>query len=100
MGWEKGSTLSVVDAVKDNTNYSELVLAKYADDTPLNLDVVRGHHDGSHFRICRLQANLAGAFAIEALQSCFFAANQPHHDITRIAPCSFFPADKITAHIS
>src|SRR5437899_7835626 len=85
-------------ACRKNLDNSELILAKDTDDTALNLDVVRGHHDGSHFRICRLQANLAGAFAIEALQSCFFAANQRHHDVTGIGNLGLFADDEITVH--
>src|SRR2546430_4027837 len=63
---------------------SGLVFAKDADDTALNLDVVRGNHDRSHFGICRLETYLAGAFAIEALERCFFPTNQRHHNVTSI----------------
>src|SRR5947209_17202604 len=97
MGQENGPSPPVADALYE-TNNSELVLAEDADDTPLNLDVVRGHHDGRHFRICRLQSNLAGAFAIEALQSCFFAPNQRHHDVTGIGNLGLFADDEIAVH--
>src|SRR2546426_7427219 len=81
-----------------NLDNSELILAKDADHTTLNLHVVRGHHDGSHFRVCRLQANLAGPLAKEALQSCFLAANQRHHDVTGIGNLGLFAHDEISVH--
>src|SRR6266481_2645738 len=98
MGWENGSSLLMIAGLAESLNNSLLVFTKDADDTTLNLDVVRGHHDRSHFRICGLKTNLAGAFAIEALQSCFFAANQRHHDVTGIGDLSLFADDEISIH--
>src|SRR6266849_11224210 len=74
---------------------SKLVLAKNADDPALNFQVVRGNHDGSHFRICRLETYLAGAFAIEALERCFFPADQRHYDVTGIGDLGLLANDKI-----
>src|SRR6266852_3203500 len=80
------------------TDDSALVFAKDADDAALNLDVVRGHHDGGHFGICRLETDLAGAFAIEALERCFFAADQRHDDVTGIGHLGLLANDKIPVH--
>src|SRR6266436_10090312 len=98
MGWENGSSLLMIAGLAESLNNSLLVFTKDADDTTLNLDVVRGHHDRSHFRICGLKTNLAGAFAIKALQSCFFAANQRHHDVTGIGDLGLFADDEISVH--
>src|ERR1700719_4861887 len=80
------------------TDDSALVFAKDADDAALNLDVVRGYHDGGHFGICRLETALAGSFAIEALERCFFAADQRHHDVTGIGHLGLLADDKIPVH--
>src|SRR6267378_106476 len=77
---------------------SGLVLAKNAYDTALNFYVVRGHHDRSHFGICRLQADLARAFAIEALERCFFATNQRNNDIPGIGDLGLLANDKVPVH--
>src|SRR5216684_4804991 len=77
---------------------SKLVLAKNADDPALNFQVVRGNHDGSHFRICRLETYLAGAFAIEALQRCFFAADQRHDNVTGIGNLGLLANDIVPVH--
>src|SRR6266852_3556874 len=76
---------------------SELVFAKDADDTALNFDVVGGHHDGSHVGICRLQTNLTGAFAIEALEGCFFA-DQRHDDVARIGDLGLLAHHEVAVH--
>src|SRR6266852_1867780 len=97
MGWENGSSLLMIASLAESLNNSELVFTKDADDAPLNLDVVRGHHDGSHLGVCRLQSNLARPFAVEALQSGLFA-NQRHHDVTGIGDLSLFADDEIAVH--
>src|SRR6266481_2052458 len=75
-----------------------LVFAKDADDAALYLNVVRGHHDRSHFGIRRLQADLPGTFAIEALEGCFLAADQRHNDISRIGNLGLLTNDKVSIH--
>src|SRR6202521_3404991 len=77
---------------------SGLVFAKDADDTALNLDIVRGHHDGGHFGICRLETYLAGAFAIETLERCFFAADKRHYDVTGIGDLGLLANDIVPVH--
>src|SRR6267142_2064289 len=82
----------------DQSNDQALVLAEYSDDPTLNFQVVRGHHDRSHFGICRLQAYLAGAFAIEALERRFFAANQRNDDIPGIGDLGLLANDIVPVH--
>src|SRR6266849_4769484 len=83
---------------EEKSDDSELVLAKDAYDTALNFYVVRGDHDGSHFGICRLQTYLAGAFAIEALERCFFSANQRHDDVTGVGNLGLLAHNKVPVH--
>src|SRR5260370_20659689 len=82
----------------EQSDDSKLVLAKNADDPALNFQVVRGNHDGSHLRICRLETYLAGAFAIEALKRCFFAADQRHDDVTGISNLGLLANDEVPIH--
>src|SRR5713101_8842842 len=82
----------------EQSDDSKLVLAKDADDPALNFQVVRGNHDGSHFRICRLEAYLAGAFAIEALKRCFFAADQCHDDVPCIGNLGLLAHNEVPIH--
>src|SRR5260370_33234313 len=98
MGWKNGSSLLMIAGLAESLNNSLLVFTKDADDTTLNLEVVHGHHDRTHFRICRLQANLAGAFAIEALQCCPFAANQCQHDVTGIGNLDWVAYAELSVH--
>src|SRR5258708_13469050 len=82
----------------EQSDDSKVVLAKDADDPALNFQVVRGNHDGSHFRICRLETYLARAFAIEALKRCFFAADQRHDDVTGISNLGLLANDEVPLH--
>src|SRR6266446_4986338 len=82
----------------ESSDSSELVFAKAADHTTLNLDVIGRHHDRSHFGICRLEPYLAGAFAIKALESRFFAADQRHNDVTGIGDLGLFAHYEIPIH--
>src|ERR1700737_2266025 len=82
----------------EQSDDSKLVLAEGADDPALNFQVVRGDHDGSHFRICRLETYLAGGFAIEALKRCFFAANQGDDDVSGIGDLGLLANDIVPVH--
>src|SRR5277367_5810564 len=51
-----------------------LIFAKNADNSALNLQIAGRDEDQGHFGIGRLQADLAGRFAIKALQRGFAVA--------------------------
>ena len=74
------------------------VFAEDADDAALDFDVAGGNHDGSHFGVGGLQADFAGAFAIEALQSCLFPAHESDDDVAGIGNLRLFANDEIAIH--
>src|SRR5712664_1064717 len=82
----------------EQSDDSKLVLAKDADDPALNFQVVRGNHDGSHFRICWLETYLAGTFAVEALQRRFFTTDQRHDDVPCIGNLGLLANDIVPVH--
>src|SRR6266849_3884140 len=91
-----GTPVSV--CAKERSETPELVFAKDADDAALNLYIVRSHHNRSQFGICRLQAYLAGTFAIEALERCFLASDQSHNDVPGIGHLGVLANNKVPIH--
>ncbi len=77
---------------------SDLIFAQDADDATLNFYVVGRQQDGSHFGIRRLQTYLAGSFAIEALESCFLAADQRHDDIAGVGNLGLLAYNEVAVH--
>src|SRR5437762_4459072 len=85
-------------AYRKNQPGLRLVLAKDADYAALNLDVVGSDQDRSHFGICRLQANLAKPFAIEALEGRIFATNQRYDNVARVGDLGLLADHVVPIH--
>src|ERR1035438_663284 len=74
------------------------ILSQDADDAALNFYIVRGNDDRRHFGISGLETNLAGTFAIEALESGFVAADQRDNNIAGIGDLGLLADYEIAVH--
>src|SRR5262249_37312706 len=74
------------------------VFGEDTDDTALDLDVAGRNHDGSHFGVGGLQADFAGAFAIEALEGSFISRDESDDDVAGVGDLGLLANDEVAIH--
>lgn len=73
-----------------------LILAEDADYAALDADICGWDYDWGHLRIGWLQADFAGAFAVETLEGGFIAAYQGDYDVAGVHYVGLFDDDEVT----